>query len=67
MQSRRMLSTEAIFFTSSESRIQLLVQEQWYSRGIFVMISTDQCRNVKRELRNMFNAVGTFVLRAEEF
>ena len=34
---------------------------------IFVMISSDQCRTVKGDLRNMFNVVGTFVLRAEEF
>ena len=31
------------------------------------MISSDQCRTVKGDLRNMFNVVGTFVLRAEEF
>ena len=31
------------------------------------MISIDQCRNVKGDLRNMFNVVGTFVLRAEDF
>ena len=37
---------------------------QW---RIFVMISSDQCRTVKGDLRNMFNVVGTFVLRAEDF
>ena len=31
------------------------------------MISSDQCRTVKGDLRNMFNVVGTFVPRAEEF
>ena len=31
------------------------------------MISSDKCRTVKGDLRNMFNVVGTFVLRAEEF
>ena len=29
--------------------------------------SSDQCRTVKGDLRNMFNVVGTFVLRAEDF
>ena len=31
------------------------------------MISRDQCRSVKGDLRKMFNVVGTFVLRAEDF
>ena len=31
------------------------------------MISSDQCRNVKGDLRNMFTVVGTFVLNAEDF
>ena len=31
------------------------------------MISIDQSRSIKGDLRNMFNVVGTFVLRAEEF
>ena len=31
------------------------------------MISSDQCRTVKGDLRNMLNVVGTFVLCAEEF
>ena len=33
-------------------------------RGIFVMISSDQCRRVEGDLRNMFNVVGTSVIRA---
>ena len=32
--------------------------------GIFVMISSDQCRSVKGGLRNMFNVVSTSVIRA---
>ena len=31
------------------------------------MISIDQSRSIKGDLRNMFNVVGTFVLLAEEF
>ena len=31
------------------------------------MISIDQSRSIKGDLRNMFNVVGTFVLRAEDF
>ena len=31
------------------------------------MISSDQCRNVKGDLRDIFNVVGTLVLRAEDF
>ena len=31
------------------------------------MISSYQCRSVKRNVRNMFNVVGTFVLRTEIF
>ena len=31
------------------------------------MISSDQYRTVKGGLMNMFNAVGTFELRAEDF
>ena len=31
------------------------------------MISIDQSRSIKGDLRKMFNVVGTFVLRAEEF
>ena len=31
------------------------------------MISSDQYRTVKGDLRNMFNAVGTFALHAEDF
>ena len=33
----------------------------------FVMISNDQCRSDKGDLRNMFYVVGTFVLCAEDF
>ena len=33
----------------------------------FVMISSDQFRSFKGDLRNMFNVVGTFVLHAEDF
>ena len=29
--------------------------------------SIDQSRSIKGDLRNMFNVVGTFVLRAEDF
>ena len=31
------------------------------------MSSSDQCRTVEGDLRNMFNVVDTFVLRAEGF
>ena len=31
------------------------------------MISSDQCRTVKGDPRNMFNVVGALVLRAEDF
>ena len=31
------------------------------------MISSDQCRTVEEDPRNMFNVIGTFVLRAEDF
>ena len=29
-----------------------------------MLISSDQCRSVEGDLRNMFNAVGTSVIRA---
>ena len=32
-----------------------------------MMISSDQCKTVKGDLRDMFNVVGTFVLHAEDF
>lgn len=31
------------------------------------MTGSDQCRSVKGNLRNMFNVVRTFVLRAQDF
>ena len=31
------------------------------------MISSDQCRSVEGDLRNMFNAAGTSVIRAAGF
>ena len=34
------------------------------NRGIFVMISSDRCRSFERDLRNMINVVGTYVIHA---
>ena len=33
-------------------------------REIFVMISSDRCRSVERDLSNMINVVGTSVIHA---
>jgi len=45
----------------------VLVWEQWYSRGNFGMISSDQCRSVEGDLRSTLNVVGTSVICAESF